>query len=262
MAYTSGVAGSAVGDLLAILDVDLVANACWSIHDAAAGVNAKVYKCEDAAANVLFYVYVNDNIGIVYANFEIWEDWDEVGHAGVGMSITAANGFDFLRRKDIGGYGMCVSDHRFIHIDFVRYAPTYIGQLVRFDTSKNMPIVICSGDNTGSLINPIGSYNTGAALWRCLFDENQVTREINPVGKASATGIFTKTIAGSYWVPEIAVYNGVTTLVMGTLEGVGSHLYLHRNGLANGDIITIDAVEWVALFGDGVGNYGCLIRKS
>lgn len=261
MAYTSGIAGTAVGALLTILDVDLVANDKWTIHDAAAGVNAKVYRCYDAPANVDFYVYVNDNIGTVYAKFELWEDWDEVGHAGVGASISAATN-DFLIRKDAGGYGLCVSDHRFIHIDFVRYVPTYIGQLTRFDTSKNMPMTVCSGDTADTLSNPLGFYNIGTSgQWKCLFDENETARLLQPVGKNPAQGRVIKTISGGYWVPEIAVYNETTLLLMGTLEGVGAHIYVAANGLVNGDIITIDAVEWVALFGDGSA-YGCLVRKS
>jgi len=262
MAYTSGVATTAVGDLLAILDVDLIANDCWSIYDAAAGVNAKVYRCLDVTANVDFYVYVDDNIGTVYANFELWEGWDAVGHAGVGQSVTTINASAMVIRKDAGGYGMCISDHRFIHIDYVRYVATYIGQLVRFDTSKNMPICISSGDPSGVLINPIGHYNSGAnGQWGCLFDESGTVRNLNPVGFTSASGLKLKTISGGYWIPEVAVYNNTTKLIMGTLEGVGGRTYNQANGLVNADIVTVDTVEWVCLAGDTI-LYHCLVRKS
>jgi len=258
MAYTSGTMGGVNGDFLPILDVDLVANDKWSIFDAAAGINAKVYRCHDAVNNVDFYVYV-DNNSISIAEIELWEDWDEVGHAGVGDSLTRVNGVTMRFEFGPGdGYGLCVSDHRMIFINYTDYRGWYVGQVDRFDTTKNMPIYI---GNNSSLLNALGHHDDGgiSGQWEALWDEDgNVGERLQPYYEASGD-LYRKTIAGTYWVQELPVYNVSTDKLLGTLEGVGGYGYNLDNGLNNGDKITISGVEWIAL---GGGDKWCFVRKS
>jgi len=135
MAWNEGTMSQSAGALLAILDTYLVANSYWSVYDSAAGTNAKVYRNYDAGNNVDYYVKVDDN----YANY--------------------------------GGYGIAVSNHRFIFIKLTDGQAYYIGQLKRFDTSKNMPCAIVN-TGSGNTNNPIGYYNSSSSCgWACLFDE-------------------------------------------------------------------------------------------
>lgn len=259
MAYTSGTTGVAAGNLIAILDAELVLNDKWSIHDAATGANAKVYKCLDAGSNVEFYVYVGNNdsgFGVI----ELWEDWDEVGHAGVGDSLTLINGSPMrINLVASGGYGLCVSDHRFIFLDLNGYKGYYCGQTNRFYASKNMPIWI--GNNNGNS-NALGYRNaTNHGQWAALYDEVAgVGETLNPF-LHSVTFQYRKTIAGSYWVQELPVYVSSTAKHLGILDGVGGYGYTEDNGLNNGDIITISGVEWIALGGPNEDSW-VFVRKS
>lgn len=258
MAYTSGTIGAGVGNFISILDVDLVANDKWSVHDAAAGVNAKVYRCHDAVNNVDFYVYV-DNNNAATAIIELWEDWDEIGHAGVGDSLTTVNALNLrFEFADGEGYGLCVSDHRMIFLNYTDYRGYYCGQVERFDTTKNMPIWI--GNNTATE-NALGYYDDGTrdGQWEALYDEDgNIRKQLQPFLYSSAN-LYRKTIAGSYWVQELPVYNVSTSKLLGTLEGVGGYGYTEQDGLNNGDIITINSVEWIAMGGQ---DKWCFVRKS
>lgn len=246
------------GELIAVFDVDLVANAKWSIFDAAAGTNCKVYRCYDAAENVDFYVKVDDNY-TGYTVIELWEGWNAGTHTGVGSSLIDPNNYELRIWRPAGGWQMSVRNHRFVFING-NYCGTFIGQLARFDTSKNMPIYI--GESTGSSkYNPLGYYNSSSnAAWWTLFDEIGSKNIINDYGQHNAYK-FSKTIVGTFMVFETPIYNNNSKLLMGLLEGV-MHLYSTPNGLSNGDIITVNGMEWVENGGEGTSKYWSLVEKA
>ena len=248
------------GELLAVLDAKLPLNPRWSIYDAAAGANCKVYRNHDAGANVDYYVKVDDNYA-GYAILELWEGWDAIGHAGTGSSYTTYNANTLKIFKAAGGWGLSVRDHRFIFCEFSTYSSVYIGQLKRFDLTKNMPCIICHGSNV-TAYNPIGSLQaSNRCVWTSLFDElGNVGREIRPNALYGTTyPIFhLKTIAGTFLVTEHPVYNAVTGNLMGVIEG---SCWMHANseGLSNGDIISIAGIDWIFM---GKGGAYCLVEKG
>ena len=136
---------------------------------------------------------------------------------------------------------------------------TYIGQLARYDTSKNMPVYI--GAEVTLDYNPLGYYNSPyTAAWWALFDEIGSQKVINPYGYYSSYK-FIKTIAGTMLVSETPVYNETSKLVMGLLEGV-MNTYETLNGLANGDIISINGMDWIAIGGATNPKYWALVEKA
>ena len=255
MAWYEGTMTKVNGALLAILDVKLPLNAKWTIYDSAAGTNCKVYRNYDAAANVDYYVKVNDNY-TDYAEIELWQGWNAVTHVGVGQSLTLINGNTMKIYKEAGGCGLAVSDHRFVWVDFVCYNGTYIGQLSRYDTAKNMPIFLGALNPPGQ--NPLGFYGDGWTVgWWCLFDEGGASREIFPYSKDAYST--PKTIAGNYIVFEHPVYNSVTYLLMGALTGVAHYSAFAGPTPTNNDIVTLNGVDWVFI---GHGDRWSLIRKD
>jgi hypothetical protein len=69
--YTGSVSSSA-GGLITVFDTELVKHENWSIYDASAGTNAKVYRCYDEALGVEWYLWVDDNQAN-YAKIRVWE---------------------------------------------------------------------------------------------------------------------------------------------------------------------------------------------
>ena len=271
MAWNEGTMSQSAGALLSVLDTYLVANDYWSVYDASAGTNAKVYQNYDASANVDYYVKVDDNYAN-YALIELWEGWDSGSHSGTGQSLTqdSAGSQSLYIHKPSGGYGITVGDHRFIFCDLANYYGYYIGQLSRIDTSKNMPIVICSG-YTGISNNPLGARNylggvNAATSWQCLFDENGTKRVIHPFcdfyaqneSESIISKLESKTISGTYLILETPIINHANKLVMGYLDGV-MWKGQTQSGLSNGDIVQYNGVDWVAL---GGGDSWSLVRKS
>lgn len=245
------------GNLITVFDVDLVANDKWSVFDAAAGTNCKVYRCYDAAENVDFYVKVDDNYD-GYAIIELWEGWNAGTHTGIGSSLTTPNGYEMQIYRPTGGWLMSIRNHRFIFINST-YCGTYIGQLVRYDTTKNMPVYI------GSLAvidrNSMGYINSAnIAAWWTLFDEIG-SQNVIMAYAYNDTSKFTKTITGTFLVFESPVYNNISKLIMGLLEGV-VHMYSTPNGLANGDIISINGMDWIAIGGTYSTGYWNLVEKA
>ncbi len=275
MAWYEGTMTSAAGALISVLDNYLLQNSYWSIYDGEAGTNAKVYRNYDSARNSNFYVLVNDNQAS-YAIIELWEGWDNVNHQGVGQSLKlGSNGSQTLKIfKPNGGFALSVKDHRFIFINLVSCFAFYIGQLNRYDVSKNMPVFIGGGYTTLAL-NPLGARNYDSNIadcnhWRCLFAEDGSVRTIIPYGDKgfesyesatpSSNVLFasTKTSAGTFLVFEHPVANYTSKLTLGTLDGV---CYLGRasQGLANNYIVSVEGTDWLAV---GGGGYWCLIRKD
>ena len=245
------------GELISVFDVDLVANAKWSIFDAAAGTNCKVYRCYDAAENVDFYVKVDDNY-TGYAVIELWEGWNEGTHTGTGSSLTTCGGYAMQIYRPIGGWLMSVRNHRFIFIN-ATYCGTYIGQLVRYDTTKNMPVYI--GSQVQTDWNTIVYYDSASlSAWWTLFDEIGSQRLLCSYGYYTSYK-FIKTIAGTMLISETPIFNDTSKLVLGLMEG-SMHLYDADNGLANGDIISINGIEWIAIGGLSSPKYWNLVEKA
>jgi len=253
MAWNEGTMSQSAGVLLSVLDTYLVANDYWSVYDASAGTNAKVYRNYDASANVDYYVKVDDNYAN-YAKIELWEGWDSGSHLGTGNSLTS----DLYIIKPNGGYGIAVSDHRFIFVKLTAGQASYVGQLRRFDASKNMPTAIVN-NATSTPSNPLGYYNyIGHAKWVCLFDETgSVGREIYPrSGNANRQELVT--IASTVILFETLVINNITYRVMGQLEGVCRY-YTASGGLTNGQTVSLNGYEWLVV---DDGSRGCLIKKA
>jgi len=257
MAWNEGTMGNQPGDLLAILDSYLVANDYWSVYDASAGTNTKVYRNYDASANVDYYVKVSDN-NVGFATIELWEGWDSGSHSGTGNSLTTINSSNMYIRKPSGGYGIAVSDHRFIFVALSSGYAYYIGQLMRFDTSKNMPIAIVATASS-STYSPLAYFNSGnAAGWACLFDELGNVGSILYPREHNSAHQSLMTIASTVLIFETVVVNDSTKKAMGQIEGVCRY-YNQANGLANGQTVSLDGYEWLVV---DDGTYGCLIKKA
>jgi len=257
MAWNEGTMGNQPGDLLAILDSYLVANDYWSVYDASAGTNTKVYRNYDASANVDYYVKVSDN-NVGFATIELWEGWDSGSHSGTGNSLTQINGYNMYIRKPSGGYGIAVSDHRFIFVKLTDGQAYYIGQLKRFDTSKDMPCAIVN-TSSGNSNNPIGYYNSSSSCgWACLFDEDGNVGKILVTREHTSSNQSLMTIASTVLLFEAIIVNGTTKKAMGQLEGVG-RFHSVSVGLTNGQTVSLDGYEWLVVIGN---NYGCLIKKA
>ena len=256
MAWNTGTMSQLAGALLSILDTYLVANDYWSIYDASAGTNAKVYRNYDASASIDYYVKIDDNYAD-YAIVELWEGWDSGSHSGTGNSLTQINGNTMYIQKPSGGYGIAVSNHRFIFVELAAGKGYYIGQLKRFDTSKNMPIAIVATSSTFAY-NPLGYYNSGANVgWACLFDENGNSGTIL-ASRADTSGYQSLlTIASTVMIFETPILNINTKKVMGQLEGVCK--YYNAGNLTNGQTVSLDGYEWLVVDN---GSQGCLIKKA
>jgi len=256
MAWNTASMTKTAGDLILFLDTYLVANAHWSIYDANAGTNCKVYRNYFADQHSDFYVKVDDNY-TDYAIIELWEGWDNVNHVGTGQSLTTINGsYQMKIFKEASTFGIAVSDLRFIIVDFKNSAADYIGQLSRFDTTKNMPVYI--GRLGIASYNASGYYSTSSSAgWACLFDEAGVSNTLTPLTR-SASSMYIKANNGVFWVCEWPVFNYATYNLLGVMEGM-AWIYSTNNGLNKNDTILVNGVEWVACGGN---NYWSLVKKA
>lgn len=250
MAWSSGSFGDInQQSLLDVLDVALLANGHWTLHDELiAGANVNVYKCLDAAANCLFYVRVDNwtigGVGII----QLWEGWDAGAHAGIGASLTAVGTSATLKMTHgIGGYGISVRDHCFIWQDYVNNRGVYIGQPRRKDTSKNIVVFIGSGDTPGA--NPLGVPGAVVATaWGSLFDELGNKVALGFVMSGGGATAIVKTITGVLELRETPLVNLTTKLIMGELEGVASYGAATTAGIVTGDTCVIGGVTWKAIY--------------
>jgi len=265
MAWNEGNLTNASGAIISILDTYLVANSYWSVHDASAGTNAKVYRNNKAGENSDFYVYVGDD-QTNYTQFVLWEGWDAGTHTGSGNSVTG------YLKKSTGGWGISVLDLRFIFVNKQDGYAIYIGQTRRFDTTKDMPIMIANADSTPSY-NPLGGSPIQVDIrMRTLRDKEGVVRDVHLFGiddyssSAAETWKFNKTTNGKYWILEDPVIDRNSKEMLGFLEGAMDLTNNSGNplGIGNGDIITDDNnVEWLVV--QQVGSpylLTCLVRKN
>lgn len=254
--------------LSTIWDVLVVANSHWTVHDNAAGVNAKVYRCYDADENVDFYVYVKDN-NVGYWEVELWEGWDAVGHAGTGIGIVD-DGVDVFRaRRVVGGWYLSVLDHRIIYIDATNWQAQYIGAPRRYDKSKNIVLVMSATDNATyyNCLTYWTKSDSHALAQRFLFDENRNQPLVNGDGGAGSSTY--RQIMGVDGVLRLAgempVAGAATSLAVGTLEGVadmGAGASLNFSP-ANGETVSIDGVDWIIFSGTyPYAKFWCAVRMA
>jgi hypothetical protein len=256
MAWHTGTMTPAAGEIITLFDSALVANDNWSIYDGSAGANKKVYRCTDGGV-VDFYVSVDDNQAD-YAIIELWEGWDDGAHTGTGDSRTTINTWEMRIYKPTGGYAISVRDLCFVFVNTDAYLANYVGQLDRFDTTKDMPIFI--GATKSETKNPIGFYNLGDSVgWACLWDEGGTSRTLTPDLDTDTTGTYIKTTSGTIAANPISIRNSSTDLLMGTLYGCASRTYDEDNGLTSGETISINGVDWLVV---GGGGYYCLVEKA
>lgn len=250
--------GKAAGDRITDLwDSIICTNAKWSIFDAAAGANAKTYRCQDTPNNVDFYVLVNDNQAD-FSIIEIWEGWDAGAHSGLGDSLTdvAANLFYCYASQ---GVHVCVSDHRVLLGGSIGAQGYYIGQPIRFDVTKNMPFYIGSTDG-GAHYGTLGRYEVATQVaWRTLWDhQGNPDREIRPFAHSN-TQKYCCTCRGTYVFEDVVIYEEIEKVCLGYLDGI-AHFYSTTNGFQNGEIITAEDGDWLIQGGTYATKYWSALR--
>lgn len=241
-----GEIANAAGSALAVFDAILPLHANWSVHDAAAATNAKVYKC---AGDVTYYVYIGDN-QTNYFTVVLWAAWDAGTHAGSG-STTNASPVYFC--KYYSQYAIYLNGNRFVFINYLGndcYGH-YCGLIKRIDTSKNL-VLVCGGTSatyykTYNCLEgrPDGTYNR----WRFLEDMDG-TQNIagNIIGNSAGEyERFCMDLNGVPRIQETGVYVRPATLAyfVGFLDGVQC-LFNTNLGMPiqSGDIFTADGVDW------------------
>jgi len=255
---------AAGGRISAIWDGKVVSNACWSVKDAAAGTNHKVYQCLDALNNVDFCVSVDDNQDH-YSLIQLWEDWDNVGHVGVGDTLS---GVPYpaatypIKAYASGGTHLCYNDHRVMWGTSIYYQMNYIGELKRFDTTKDMPVLIAS--TGGNLYNPLGfSYNQdGNVCMACLWDQNGAVGQDLRMFAYNSGYKYHRTCNGSWFFYETTIHDDTSPYVaMGYLDGVCS-MYNAANGFANGITPQCGDARWLILGGNYSTKYWAAMRLT
>lgn len=259
--YFRALPTTAAGGLITLLDEVLPYNANWSIYDAAAAANCKVYKCATAGAE--FYLYCDDN-NADYAKMAVYETWDAGAHAGGGTNTGATD----LRWRKAGPTVFCVNDTRVIYLNnsgAYSYG-FYAGQLKRFVPGKNTPVLIGSHPSTTSGQNPIasgGTYSTNV-IWLAANFDSAVVRNAYVIAYNTTTGALN---AGAeyfkayrqWYVQENIVMQGAEALVLGQLDGamaMGTSSQTNGANLMQKRIL-VDGVQWICWVST---NISCWVR--
>jgi len=239
MAVYSGTMVTAAGGLITILDTELIKNTNWSIYDASAGTNAKTYKCEDSANDVLFYLHVNDN----QANYGIctlWETWNSSTHVGSGMYSQAAS-----LRHGYTNYYLLLHEHHFIYINYTSATVSYahfagrLQELYEGERYYGLIGMLTSGIG----YSPLQGYYSSALVWTLMKDTfgcpNQTFVSRGTPGLYE--NIYRLDASGIAHIP-ILYFIGPQELVFAT-----SNYFFPLAQTAEfmaGDIITLDGDEW------------------
>ena len=243
---------NAAGSLISVFDTALTAHANWTVHDAAAAANAKVYKC---AGDVTFYVYIGDN-QTNYSNIVVWAAWDAGTHTGSGSTTT--NG---TLCKYYEGYAIYVNDNRFVYVNVGLTGASsyghYCGLINRADTSKNLVLV-----HSGSTSTYYKSYNALAGYGSSSYVRCQLMEDVDgnsnvaayPIAySTSETTRFLFDLDGRPHVYETPMWYGSSNPrnFIGWLDGV---MCLRTTPVASpfwaNDIITVDGMDW-AMYSEG-----------
>jgi hypothetical protein len=256
MAWYEGTMSSTSGALLSVLDSVLPLNQYWSIHDAAAGTNKKVYKNNCQAKNSLFYLEVDNNYsGIAF--LRLWENWDNQNHAGVGASTDQMR-FNF----SAGGYGIALNDTRLIFGAKSSGTCFYAGQLERIVEALNMPYLVAMLSTTSTIQNNgLGIFGEGdpSCKRRLLFGYSGATNRSATVNSESYT------VTKPFRTPngQVLLYKQPiienNEKVVGFQDGVIT-IGSNTSEFANQDIIWEGSIGWLCFKGSGVGC--CLVKMA
>jgi hypothetical protein len=261
MSWYTGSISNAVGGLIAVLDVELIKNSHWTIFDAAAGVNAKVYKCEDPDDGTLFYWYVDDNVSADYAQTKTYETWDAGAHAGTG----GLSSFVSFRHK-LGTYNISLDDTQVIYIDtdVSKGNGCFVGRIKVVDPTIQQEIALIGHVTSLTTWNPLtGVTGDGNALSLLLRGPTGVASEsLYWVGFTGPSAVmfgeaarFSLDINGHAWFNKGWVHT--RNRLLGFIEGV---IPLGSTGTyAHGDIISIGGEDWIAVTGETNGY--ALVKK-
>jgi hypothetical protein len=257
MAWYEGTIGSAVGSLISVLDSVLPRNQYWSIHDAEAGTNKKVYKNDCSAKYSLFYLEVDNNYS-GGALLRLWQNWDAQNHVGVGASTDQMR-FNF----SAGGYGVALNDTRLIFGAKVSGTCFYAGQLERIVETLNMPYLVAMLNTVSTtLYNGLGLFGDGdpGCKRRLLFGySGAVNRQatVNWEGYA-VTKIF-KTPNGQVLLYKQPIIEA-NEKVVGFQDGVIT-IGTNTSEFANQDIIWEGDVGWLC-FKSVASSDCCLVKMA
>jgi len=243
-----------------IWDDIVVNNSKWSVYDASAGTNQKVYRCNDSDNNSDFYVNVINN-QTLYSTIELWEGWNASTHVGEKRSLTAmpTNTFRVYAARMVH---VVYNDHRVIICTSYGSQQCYIGQLKRADVSRNMPVIIAKSSASTYWHNPLGLYHaTTSTMWGILINHMGAPgAAINPVFEADSDN-YIKTLNGGYNLNETAIVGDNHKLIYGWLDGA-INLYNSENYLWDGQIIHAEDGPWLHMEGAYSTKYHGLVRLT
>ena len=251
---------TAAGGLITLLDEIIPSNANWSIYDAAAGANCKVYECGTTGSE--FYLWVDDNQAD-YAKVAIYETWDSVGHTGSGTNTSASD----VRWRKSGHTLWMINDTRVIyaHEAGAHTHAYYAGQLKRFVPGLNSPILVGAKSSPASDGNPLGQGGTTGSdgIWLVCNFTSSVVRYAYCIGHDTTTGAiglpFWKAVR-RWYISENIVYQATENIVLGRLDGVmATGTDGDDAGMEFYRVIVADGVQWIGWTG---GQYVSLLRMD
>lgn len=261
MAYVWQRPGTAAGALITVLDDVIALNANWSIYDAAAGANCKVYKCGTAGSE--FYFWADDNQAD-YAKVAIYETWDSGAHTGGGTNTSATD----VRWRKSGHALWMINDTRMIYAHEAASLSHayYAGQLKRFVPALNAPILVGAKSSPASGNNPLGlgGTNASSSIWLICNFGTSVVRYASCVGNSAMgyVGVPYWKATRRWYVSENIVYQATENIVIGRLDGaVALGFDADEAGADMYQTILADGVQWIGW--GAVGNkYISLLRMD
>lgn len=245
MRYLGSIA-NVVGGAIAVLDVELVKNANWSIYDAAAGTNAKVYRC---AGDETFYVLVSDN-QTNYFIVAVWEAWDVGTHTGSGSSTS-----DVAFSKYYNSYSIFLNDNRFVwvNVEGIYAFGYYCGLIKRLDTDALLVLVYGGvGATYYKTYNALAGFDDGTYNRLRLLEDVDGTGNVaaHPLGGAGGEGThFVQDFENRLRIRETPIYypSANPRYLAGFLDGI---VCLRETAVGwpiqSGDIFTVDGEDWQA----------------
>lgn len=254
MSIHTGSMAQTAGALLAVLDAELVLNTNWSVYDASAGTNAKVYRC--AGDSKTWYLYIDDNY-TTYCIAKIWEGWNATTHVGTGIS----SGGTIYWRKPAGRWKILLNDTRVVYLTFASNAihGHYAGQPEHIDPTRNYPIIIGHYSTLGAA-SPLGTGGTyssaGFAVCYALRIDASTAELVYCFAFDTSHSEFNRpqTQRSGYMEKRWWFFNSDKKL-FGQLDGV---FPTGVGNLSEGRVYVFDGVEW---FAHGT-SYQCLIRNN
>ena len=243
----------AVGNWITVLDATVAAHANWSIFDAAAGTNRKVYKATAVAGGFDIYIDFNDNVNVAYASLRACEGWDANTHAPIGNVTSVV----YMGRGNDYTYKVIVQDDYFILLSYIPGSTTngrscFAGSIRSLDASKNMAMVVGGRSTTYPTKNALGGILDSASGYMFLLQDIDGSYNASVNYWASGGG------SASYYCKD---YEDYYQIVEPPITGVGTSSGGRCHGraknfmgtcsivlsLSNGDLINIGGVNWVAV---------------